>query len=175
MTKIGMMGMAILCVSSMAWAQSATVDVVLNPMGDFKGKTSDVKGFAIVKGDEVSASNIVVNLKNLKTGVELRDKHTQKNLQTDKHPEAILISAQGKGGKGTGKIKIKGIEKDIAGTYKVDGKNLIAKFKLNLPDFEIKDINYMGVGVEDEVTIEVRVPVQTAPAAPAPAKPKNKS
>lgn len=143
-----------------ALAQSVVVDVVLNPMGDFKAKTSDVKGEAVVNGDSVSASNVVVNLKTLKTGVELRDKHTQKHLQTDKFPEAVLISATGKGGKGTGKIKIRGVEKDIQGVYKVDGGFLKAKFKLNLPDFGIEDINYMGVGVEDEVTLNVSIPVK---------------
>lgn len=147
-------------ISTAAMAQSVVLDVVLNPMGDFKGKTSDVKGQAVVNGDEVSAENIVVNLKTLKTGVELRDKHTQKHLETEKFPEAVLLSAKGKGGKGTGKIKIRGIEKDISGVYKVEGKALKAKFKLKLSDFGIEDINYMGVGVEDEVTLAVTVPVK---------------
>ncbi|ASD63261.1 YceI family protein [Bdellovibrio bacteriovorus] len=147
-------------ISTAAMAQSVVLDVVLNPMGDFKGKTSDVKGQAVVNGDEVSAENIVVNLKTLKTGVELRDKHTQKHLETEKFPEAVLLSAKGKGGKGTGKIKIRGIEKDISGVYKVEGKTLKAKFKLKLSDFGIEDINYMGVGVEDEVTLAVTVPVK---------------
>jgi polyisoprenoid-binding protein YceI len=150
----------VLCFSSLALAQNVSVDVVLNPMGDFKAKTSDVKGFATVKGDEVSASNVTVNLKSLKTGVEVRDKHTQKYLQTDKFPEAILVSATGKGGKGKGKIKIKGIEKDIAGTYKIDGKTLNAEFPLTLTDFDIKDINYMGVGVEDQIKLKVSIPVK---------------
>lgn len=141
-------------------AQSVSVDVVLNPMGDFKAKTSEVKGEATVKGDEVSAKNIVVNLKSLKTGVELRDKHTQKHLDTKAFPEAVLVSASGKGGKGKGKIKIKGIEKDVDGTYKVEGKLLKADFKLSLSDFGIKGINYMGVGVEEQVTIHVVVPVK---------------
>jgi polyisoprenoid-binding protein YceI len=152
--------LVVLCFSSLTFAQSVSVDVVLNPMGDFKAKTSDVKGFATVKGDEVTASDVRVNLKSLKTGVEVRDKHTQKHLQTDKFPEAILVSATGKGGKGKGKIKIKGIEKDIAGTYKVDGKVLNAEFPLNLTDFDIKDINYMGVGVEDQVKLKVSIPVK---------------
>ncbi len=142
------------------FAQSAVVDVVLNPMGDFKGKTTDVKGFATVVGDEVKAEDIVVNLKSLKTGIELRDKHTQKHLNTEKFPEALLVSASGKSGKGTGKIKIRGIEKVISGTYKVQGKMLLADFKLNLTDFDIKDINYMGVGVEDEIVLHVAVPVK---------------
>ena len=147
-------------ISTAGMAQGVVLDVVLNPMGDFKGKTSDVKGQAVVNGDEVSAENIVVNLKTLKTGVELRDKHTQKHLETEKFPEAVLLSAKGKGGKGTGKIKIRGIEKDISGVYKVEGKTLKAKFKLKLSDFGIEDINYMGVGVEDEVTLAVTGPVK---------------
>ncbi|MDG0816059.1 YceI family protein [Bdellovibrio svalbardensis] len=147
-------------VSSSAFAQQVTVDITLNPMGDFKAKTSDVKGEAVVKGDEVSAQNIVVNMKTLKTGVELRDKHTQKHLETAKFPEAVLISATGKGGKGKGKIKIRGIEKDVEGTYKVEGKVLKADFKLNIADFDMKDINYMGVGVEDEVVLHVAIPVK---------------
>ncbi len=146
--------------TSSAFAQQVTVDITLNPMGDFKAKTSDVKGEAVVKGDEVSAQNIVVNMKSLKTGVELRDKHTQKHLETEKFPEAVLISATGKGGKGKGKIKIRGIEKDIEGTYKIEGKVLKADFKLNIADFDMKDISYMGVGVEDEVTLHVSIPVK---------------
>ncbi|KYG67781.1 YceI family protein [Bdellovibrio bacteriovorus] len=146
--------------SCAAFAQSVTVDVILNPMGDFKAKTGSVKGQATVKGDEVSAENIIVDLRTLKTGVELRDKHTQKHLDTKAFPEAVLVSATGKGGKGKGKIKIKGVEKDVEGTYKVEGKTLKANFKLTLSDFGISDINYMGVGVEDEVTLHVAVPVK---------------
>jgi polyisoprenoid-binding protein YceI len=81
-------------------------------------------------------------------------------LETTKFPEAVLVSAKGKGGKGTGKIKIRGVEKDISGTYKVQGKVLSADFKLNLSDFGMTDINYMGVGVEDTVTLHVTLPVK---------------
>lgn len=152
--------MGLLLFSQLSFAQSVVVDVVLNPMGDFKAKTSDVKGFAVKNGNKVSAQNIVVNLKNLKTEVEARDKHTQKYLQTDKYPEAVLISAEGENGKGKGRIKIKGIEKDITGVYKIEGSALHAKFKLKLTDFKIEGINYMGVGVEDDVVLNVKVPIQ---------------
>ncbi|WP_413288550.1 YceI family protein [Bdellovibrio sp. HCB337] len=146
--------------SSLSYAGSVTVDVTLNPAGSFKAKTSDIKGTATVKGDEISASNIAVPLKGIKTGVELRDKHTLKHLEADKYPEAVLVSATGKGGKGTGKIKIKGIEKDIAGTYKISGNNVEAEFDLNLPDFKITGISYMGVGVEDKVTLHIVMPIK---------------
>lgn len=153
-----------LMLSSFAWADgSVVVDIVLNPMGDFKAKTTEIKGEATQKGDEVSAENIVVNLKSLKTGVELRDKHTQKHLETDKFPEAVLMKATGKGGKGQGHIKIRGIEKDITGTYTISGNTLSAEFPLSLADFNMKDINYMGIGVEDSVTLHVTLPLKTAP------------
>lgn len=151
------------------WAQ-VTVDVVLNPMGNFKAKTESISGHAIVTGTDVSAQNIKVDLRTLKTGIELRDKHTQKHLRTDKYPEAILSIAKGKNGKGIGRIKINGEEKEIKGTYKIVGKNLQANFSLNLPDFKITDINYMGVGVEDEVKVQVVIPIGTATPVAAPVK-----
>jgi len=146
--------------SSLTWAASASVDISLSPAGSFKGKTNDVKGFAVKKGDEVSAQNITVNLKALKTGIELRDKHTQKHLETEKYPTAVLLSAKGKGGKGVGKIRIRGVEKDISGTYKLNGNELQAEFKLNLADFKITNVKYMGAGVEDEVVLQVAIPVK---------------
>ncbi|AZZ38392.1 YceI family protein [Bdellovibrio sp. qaytius] len=156
---------ALLC-SFNLWAQ-VTVDVVLNPMGNFKAKTDSISGVAEVTGTDVSAKNVRVDLRTLKTGIEVRDKHTQKHLHTDKFPEAILSIAKGKNGKGIGRISINGQEKEIKGTYKIVGKNLEADFSLNLPDFKITDINYMGVGVEDEVKLHVIIPIGTAAATPA--------
>jgi hypothetical protein len=145
---------------STAFAQSVTVDVTLNPMGDFKIKTDAIIGNATLIGQEINAENIVVKMANLKSGIDLRDKHMQKNLNSVLFPEAILIVASGKGGVGKGKIKIRGIEKEIEGTYKIDGKTLNAEFKLNLSDFEIKEISYMGLGVEDTVMIDVSLPIK---------------
>lgn len=159
--KSFLMGGFVFIFSMIAGAQGqVTVEVSLSPMGNFEAKTNSVSGTATVKGDEVSAQNVVVNLKGLKTGVDLRDKHTQKYLETGKFPNATLISAKGKGGKGTGVIKIKGVEKEISGTYKVEKNMLKADFDLMLNDFQIKDINYMGVGVEDKVTLHIVIPIK---------------
>lgn len=158
-TKV-LLSTSTLLFTALAWAGSATVDVQLTPAGSFKGKTTDIKGFVTKKGPEVFAQNIVVNLQSLKTGIELRDKHTLKHLETDKFPQAVLLSAKGKDGKGTGKIRIRGVEKEISGTYKLNGNELEAEFKLNLADFKITNIKYMGAGVDDEVTLRVQVPVK---------------
>ncbi|PWU17987.1 MAG: YceI family protein [Bdellovibrio sp.] len=137
------------------------VDVSLNPSaGDFKAKTDEVSGTATVDGDTVSAEKIIVKLANIKTGMPMRDTHTKKYLETSKYPEAILLKATGKGGKGTGRIKIRGIEKDIAGTYKIDGDMMLAEFPLKLSEFGISGIKYMGVGVEDDIKLHVNIPVK---------------
>lgn len=151
---------AISCFSTFAMAQEAVVDVSLRPAGSFKGKTNEVKGFATMKGDKVEATNVSVNLKSLKTGISLRDDHTKKHLEADKYPEAVLVSATGQGGKGEGLIRIRGIEKKIAGTYKIEGSTLKADFPIKFSEFNIKNIKYMGVGVDDEGVIHIALPVK---------------
>lgn len=141
-------------------AAEATFDVRLVPAGDFTGKTSEVSGFATLQGSKVKADNIKVSLKNLKTGIDLRDKHTRKHLDTTKFPDAILVSAEGENGNGSGILKIRGIEKKITGTYKIIAKELAAQFKIKLSDFNITGIKYMGVGVDDEVLLNIKLPTR---------------
>lgn len=156
------------------FAQEAEVAVVLKPAGNFKAKTAEVKGAAFKNGDTYQAENIVVELSNLQTGIELRDKHTKKHLEVEKYPQAVLLKATGKGGKGEGVIKIRDIEQKISGTYEAEGNFLIAHFPLKLSDFKITGIKYMGVGVDDTVQLTVKVPVQASAATPTtvPAKKK---
>lgn len=133
----------------------------LTPAGSFKAKTEDINGFAVVKGDTVTAENVVVNLKNLKTGLALRDKHARdKYLEVEKYPEMTLVKGIGKGGKGKGRIKYRGVEKDVEGKYSIKGDNVVAQFPLKLSEFNINGIKYMGVGVDDEVTINVEIPIK---------------
>jgi len=167
--------------ASSAFAQNAKgmkAYVTLFPAGDFIAQTSDVTGFAeMVSPTEVKASNIKVNLKTLKTGMELRDDHAKnKYLEVAKYPEAILVSATGKDGKGSGVLKFHGKENKVEGTYSLIGGNklLKAEFKIKLSQYGINEINYKGVGVDDEVKIEVLVPVQAAAAAAKPAAPAKK-
>lgn len=159
------------------WAQAQTVgmvaEFVMNPVGNFKGKANDVKGEAQIKGDEVTAKNISVDLTKLTTEREMRDKHAKDYLEVTKYPEAVLVEGKGKGGKGTGTLRLHGVEKPISGTYEIKGNFVIAKFTIKLSDFKIEGINYKGVGVEDEVKIEFTVKAVPAPAvkpAAAPAK-----
>ncbi len=149
------------------WAQEASVSVKLKPAGSFVGKSTDVKGTAVQKGDEVEASNIVVVLTNITTGIKLRDEHTRKHLEVEKFPEAVLVSAKGKGGKGEGILRIRGIEKPVSGTYKIEGGKLMAEFPIKFSDYGITGIKYMGIGVDDNGRINATVPLaQSGTSAP---------
>lgn len=136
------------------------VDVELSPAGSFKAKTSKVSGYAVKTPSGYAAQNILVDLKSLSSGIELRDRHMKERLMIKEHPYAKLLKAIGKDGKGRGLLEIKGIKREVAGVYTIEGRVLKATFKINLPDYKIEDIRYMGVGVEDEITVHVTVPIQ---------------
>ena len=145
--------------STVAWSQSAVVDVTLVPAGSFKAETKKVKGKAYKSATGVTAENITVDLTTLTTGISLRDKHLKDRLMVNTYPEAVLTKASGRSGKGKGIIEIKGKKQQVAGTYKIVGNKLEAEFKMNLPKLDIKDVKYMGVGVSEDVTVRVTVPI----------------
>lgn len=158
MKSLSVFFISLICFFSV-FGQEAVVDISLSPAGSFKAKTQEVSGTVSRQGDVLVASNIVVKLSQLDTGIELRNEHTREYLKVSEFPEAILLHAQGSQGKGSGRIKIMGQEKDIQGTYTVDGKMLRAKFPLSLKEFGITGIRYMGVGVKDQITVNVTLPV----------------
>lgn len=157
----GAFAVVLFCLSAqISRAEPVEVTVKLSPVGSYVAKTSSVDGSATLVGEKVKATNIKVLVKTLKTGIELRDKHTIERLQADKFPEIILVSGEGENGKGKGIIKIKGIEKTVEGTYSVEGSDVKATFKLSLKDFGIEKIKYLGIGVKDEVEVKVQIPIK---------------
>ncbi len=146
-------------------APGVEIDVQLSPAGSFKAKTNKIKGVAKQKGNQVAASKVLVDLSSLETGISLRDKHLKQRLLTDKHPVAKLINAKGKDGKGEATFSLMGKEQKVTGTYKTKGNELISEFKMSLPELGITDVKYMGIGVKDEVTVRITVPVEQIPAS----------
>lgn len=153
--------LALLSFSSWAYA-TPKVDIKINlSLGSsFIATTNEVIGSVEKKGDSFVSQLITVKLKNLKTGVSLRDTHTLKHLDVEHFPEVQLKNAIGTNGTGKGTITIKGISKDISGVYKIDGDEIVADFDLNLPDFKIEGIRYMGLGVKDKVHVTAVVPIK---------------
>lgn len=150
-----------------SFAQAAigvSVECKISPgSATFKAETKSVLGKAILNSDKsVMVENISVDLKSLTTDMSLRDDHMKnKYLEVDKFPEAILTIAKGKDDVGEGKIRIRGIEKDVKGTFKIINENeLQAVFDLNLSDFDIKGIRHLGIGVKDVVKVTATIPYE---------------
>lgn len=151
-------------IGSNALAQDKVVAFLkLSPAGSFEARTNAIEGSAIKDGTGYKAQGIKVQLETLKTKMALRDQHMkEKYLETAKFPTAEIVSAEGQNGKGSGVLKIRGIEKPVSGTYAIaeGGKVLKAKFTIQLSDYGITGIRYMGVGVKDTAQIEVAVPIK---------------
>lgn len=150
----------IIITANFAVAENIEFTIQLSPAGKFVAKTNDILGFATKKGSAYIAENIVVDLKNLKTGIQLRDQHTLEKLEAKKFPQVKLIKAEGKDGKGSGTIEIRGIQKPIEGTFEVNNNKLTAEFELKMSDFDIKGVKYMGVGAKDTVKVKAIIPVK---------------
>ncbi len=155
-------------------AAELNVDVDLSPAGDFVAKTTSIKGTALKMNkngkDFFAAKNIEIDLRTIKTGVSLRDKHLKKYLEVDKYPKATLIKAQGANGKGIALINIKGKKIKVKGQLEVKGNQLTAHFPITLTELGIEGVRYMGVGVKDKLQVHVTVPVAAHTSMRTPAK-----
>ncbi len=175
-------------VCSLSQAKEVNALFKLSPTGSFTAKSSDIKGSITQNADgSVSAEKIEIPLAQLKTGMGLRDEHMKdKYLEVGKYPNAIITNAKGKDGKGTATLEVRGKKTEVSGTYKIEGDEVLVKFPINITNYDIGKVKYMGVGVKDEGQIEARIPLakgsapQAAPQAAgeaptkAPAKKKKK-
>jgi polyisoprenoid-binding protein YceI len=126
------------------------------------GKTSDLS----IQDDDKTL-RVTVPLKNLTTGISLRDKHLrEKYLQVDKYPQAeltvdrkALTSAIGDKLTGSikGAMKIHGKTKtvDVHCAGKRDGQiiKVTASAHLNIQDYEIPIPSFLGISVKPEIDI----------------------
>lgn len=153
---------ALLIFSFSAFAKKGiSINVPLSPAGSFKIESSKIKGKVKKQGDTYKASKLYVKTKDLKSGMDLRDEHMLNKDRLDEkgHPKIIVKNIVAKGGKGTAKITIKGKTKPIKFKYKASGSTFTAKFKLNVKDFPLKKLKYLGVGVKGILSVTAHVPI----------------
>ncbi len=149
---------ALLC-SFNSMARNLEVAVTLSPAGDFKAKSTKVRGFIEKKGANYSATDLSVEVGTLGTDMELRDKHLHERLGGAKS-KIVVKTASGADGKGKGEIIINKITKPFNFVFREAGGMVEAKFALKPSEFGIKDVKYLGVGVEDKVVVSVKIPVR---------------
>ena len=126
-------------------------------VGSFEITSNRIKGGQIKKnGDFLEVSDIYVPTKKLTSGIDLRDEHIHDRI---KNENVVVKNAKGKDGAGKGNIIIRDVEKEFNFTYKVlDDSYLKAIFELNLTEFNIPNLSYAGIGVEDVIKLEVTLP-----------------
>lgn len=152
-------GLFLLSLSFSLFAREIKVKVSLSPAGDFVGQSTKVRGFVDKKGPEFSADELTIEVGQLKTGIELRDKHFHERLGGEK-AKIVVKGAKGSGGQGQASVTVNKITKPFSFAFKEAGGNVQARFDLKPSDFGISNVKYLGVGVEDKVVIDVTIPVR---------------
>lgn len=133
-----------------------------------RGKPSFIAITGVSKGltgqleskNQALSGEIILDLRELKTGIDLRDQHMKKNyLEVDTYPKAKVILENVKVNEGENPfraiLQLHGVTKDISGKFNRQGNRLKAMFNINLSDFAIKVPSYQGITVAEKVDIEV--------------------
>jgi len=156
------------------------VGVTLKPAGSFEAVADHVQGQGRIfqtKEGGFKAQNVILPLQGLTSHMALRDQHMkEKYLQVETHPNATLVSATAQNGQFTGQMTLHGTTHEVSGTYTLKDGNYVATFKLKPSDYHIAKASYMGVGVQDELEIEVSFPkgeIGPAPGTPQGRVPQN--
>lgn len=141
--------------------EKITLFVTLSPAGSFQAVSKKPKGNLIKENGAFSADKISVSIESFKTGIDLRDEHFWKHLKSEKNPKAVLHGLKGQSGKASGTLEVNGVKKPIAIAYTEKGSEILAKFKVKASDFALPKAEYLGVGVDDVVTVEVSLPFKS--------------
>ena len=134
-----------------------------------EGKTSDV---TVSEAD--GKLGVTVDLTTLKTGIDLRDEHTKKALETDRCPKTTLVVARDqlqnpgdgeeKSGSADGQLTLHCVTRPVKVNYKVKNEGGVRKasgwMALNMKDFGIDPPSYAGVGVKPDVKISTQFSVK---------------
>jgi polyisoprenoid-binding protein YceI len=145
--------------------------------GSFDARTKAVNGAVAIPAPDAQAigGELTVDLQTLETGIGLRDRHMKSNyLEVERGAEFAQarlqdIRVERLEGKTTfrGVMTLHGERKEVSGTAEIEpqgnGYRLKASFPLRLSDFRIPEPTYLGVGVKDEVTVNVNL--RATPAA----------
>jgi polyisoprenoid-binding protein YceI len=140
--------------------------------GSFDAKTTALTGALTSTESATLDGSVAVDLRMLDTGISLRNDHLRdKYLEVGKgqgYDKAVLSQIELKGlnpetgeGKGsfTGALALHGVTKTVTGPIEArkagNGVRVKASFPVNLPDYNIAEPRYLGVGVKNTVQVDV--------------------
>jgi len=175
----------VLPAAAQAWRVSGGHVSVVCPLtvgGRFEAKTTAVTGeVSVPEGAREIGGAFSVDLRTLDTGIGLRNTHLRDNyLEVSRGPtydtavlDAVVLDAPApsRGRSATlgfkGVLSVHGNAKPIAGTAEVthrgDSLDVKVKFPLRIDAYEIARPTYLGVGVANQIDVEVRATLKPAP------------
>lgn len=136
-------------------ANSVKLFVNLTPAGSFEAVSEKLKGNLIKKDGAFTADKLWVSVESFKTGIDLRDEHFHKHLKSSK---AVMTDVKGSGGKATGTLELNGVKKPVSISYVEKGAEVLATFNVKASEFQLPKAQYLGVGVQDDIKVEVSYP-----------------
>lgn len=147
--------------SGVAMGSDLTIKMSLSPAGSFEAETNKLRGDIVKNGDKFSAQTLWIKTDDLKTGIDLRDEHLHKHLNSEKYPKITLTNVEASGGKGTGMLNVCGVTNKVDFTFKnVTDKKLKANFKVKPSSYKLKEAKYLEIGVDDEVEVVATMDVK---------------
>jgi len=144
----------------------ATAGFKATGTGGFKmeGKTK-----AVAVADDGTNVTVTVTLKDISTGITLRDNHTKKYLEVEKFPTTTLVvkKADLANPAGAGPIKLEnakgsftchGVTKEVTfnatGNCTAEGKCTVdGTINININDYGVKVPSYLGITVKPDVIV----------------------
>jgi hypothetical protein len=135
--------------------EKITLFVTLSPAGSFQAVSKKAKGNVIKENGIFTADKISVSIESFKTGIDLRDEHLWKHMQSSTNPKATLSNLKASGGKGTAQLEVNGKKNPVTIVYVEKGSEILAKLIVKASDFSLPKAEYLGVGVDNLVAIEV--------------------
>jgi polyisoprenoid-binding protein YceI len=140
--------------------------------GSFEARTSAVVGdLAIAEASGVVSGAVQVDLASLQTGIGLRDRHmkdkyleigrSSDTFTTAKLEEIRIERAEEGSMPFHGRLTLHGEQHPISGMADLQGQHggrvcVRARFPISLAAFGIQSPRYLGVGVRDEVQVQVQ-------------------
>jgi polyisoprenoid-binding protein YceI len=174
---VGLVLAGIIGLTASTWRVEQGAVRVICPMtigGSFDAKTTALSGSvtAGASGSQAFDGSLVVDLRTLDTGIDLRNEHLRENyLEVGKgagFDTATLSDINLNGfnpdapsGKGsfTGLLSLHGVSKAVTGAVDIRqsgaGLRVKASFPVQLSDYSIRTPRYLGIGVKDTVQVEV--------------------
>lgn len=138
--------------------EKVTLFIKLTPAGDFQAVSKKLKGNLIKEKGAFRSDKLSVSIESFKTGIDLRDEHFWKHLNSSKHSKATLTNLKAQNGKGVATLEVNGIKKPVSISYVEKGQEVEAKMKVKASDFSLPKAEYLGVGVSNDVNVVVTLP-----------------